>query len=581
MADPPLTEVDFNPFARAPFDPNKLTPVEGNPFETTKPTGATPSGPRSYAAADVPGEAMTNFLPSIGKQLKEMYEGLTGAISDPIQTARTLSSFGVSVSPLGPLAQSAQMMLPHMPEAIQKALGPVLTELNAPKAELTADLVKTYGGWDNVKHTLAEDPARVLMDAAAIASGGEMALARVAPKAAKVLGAATNLDPLTAAANAGAKAIEHGAPALLGQSTGVGAAPIKEAYAAGREGGERGANFWKAYNEGVPAEEIIAKAEQGVNNIKQRMQQVYASRKNDKRFGWGEDQKPLNFAPIEKAWNDLVDSYTTKSGKRLVGDAEWKDIQKVGEVVAEWGQDIQIGKSVGTADDLDGLKRRIQAIYPSSPENRQTRRAVTKMAGAVRSEITKQVPGYARAMKDYAEASEHLDELRRAFSLGDKASIQTKMSQLQSVLRNNANTQYGHRTKMLADLEREGAVSIRPELAGSALSSLEPRGLARVGTGAGAGFGLGSVLGSPIVGGAVGLAASSPKIVGGVAHGAGRVVGTPDALARRLPAKIRPQSGYAYLPFGRGARNAYRMFDMMDGETEERARGGYFRHNGC
>lgn len=567
-----------NPFDRFDQVTNPFDQFDAAPKET-QPADAAPS-PRQYSIGEVPVAAASNFLGSLIKNVKEMGEGAWHAVTNPVDTAASLGKLAMTTSPFAQpvigLATSA--IMPRLSEENQAMLGAVLKDFNDPKSALMKDLADTYGGWDNVKRTLAEDPARVLLDAATVATGGEMALAR-APGALGKVGRAAGtvadaIDPVSLAAKSVTKVAEPVGTAFLGTTTGVGSAPLKEAARTGFVGGEDGINFRRAFRDGVPAEEIVGAATEGVQAIKDRAQQVYNARKNDPRYGWGNDPQVLNFAPITQAWRDLVDSYTTKSGLRKVGDAEWNQIQRVGDVVSEWERNINSGAILGTADDFDGLKQRIRAIYPDG-EAPQLRRAVTRMANVVGNEIKSQVPGYARAMRDYSEAADNLWELQRAFSLGDKSSMQTAMSKLQSVMRNNASTQYGLRNQMLDQIEDASSRNIRPYLAGSSLSTLEPRSLARIGVGA-SGAAIPAALTAGVPGAAaaaaLGIAASSPKVVGGVYHGAGRLAGLPDRLAERLPRSIRPEPGAAYRAFGRKPRLGALQLERMQ-EDEPR---GYF-----
>lgn len=535
-----------------------------------------PEAPRQYSIGEVPAAAASNFIGSLVKNVKEMGEGAWNAVTHPVDTATSLGKLAATTSPqIAPLINLAtSAIMPKLSEENQVLFAGVLHDLNQPKSALTKDLVDAYGGWDNVKRTMAEDPARVLFDAATVATGGEIALAKVpgiGAKAGKVLGAvADTIDPVSLAVKGVTKVAEPAVTAFLGTTTGAGGTPLREAARTGFVGGEDAINFRRALKDGVPAEEIVGAAHEGVQAIKQRMQQVYQARKDDPRHGWANDPATLDFTPITKAWSDLVDSYTTKSGKRKVGDAEWNQIQKVGDVVAEWEKN----PALRSADDFDGLKQRIRAIYPDG-EAPQLRRAVTRMANAVGAEIKSQVPGYARAMRDYSDAADNLWELERAFSLGDKSSMQTAMSKLQSVMRNNASTQYGLRNQMLDQIEDAAGKNIRPYLAGSSLSSLEPRSLARVGVGAsGAAIPAALTMGAPgaALAAGLGLAASSPRAVGSLYHGAGTLAGLPDRLAQRLPKSIRPERGAPYRALGRKPRLGALQLGRMDEEEP----GGYF-----
>ena len=84
-------------------------------------------------------------------------------------------------------------------------------------------------------------------------------------------------------------------------------------------------------------------------------------------------------------------------------------------------------------------------------------------------------------MKDYSQGMDTISEIKRSLSLGEKASVDTGMRKLQSLMRNNVSTNYGNRLDLARALEAQGGQEIMPALAGQSLSSVAPRGLAGLG----------------------------------------------------------------------------------------------------
>ena len=99
------------------------------------------------------------------------------------------------------------------------------------------------------------------------------------------------------------------------------------------------------------------------------------------------------------------------------------------------------------------------------------------------------------------------------------------MRKLQSLMRNNVQTNYGNRLDLARKLEGEGGVSLLPALAGQALNSWEPRSLAGR-LGGGATLGVAAFAQNPWA--LAALPAQSPKAMGGLAYGGGRVAGLLD-----------------------------------------------------
>ena len=125
-------------------------------------------------------------------------------------------------------------------------------------------------------------------------------------------------------------------------------------------------------------------------------------------------------------------------------------------------------------------------------------------------------------MERYSEASDAIKEVERALSLGKKASIDTAVRKLTSVMRNNVNTNFGNRLAQAKKLEVAGGTPLMPSLAGQALNSAMPRGLAGSGTQMGLGLAAGQYL-HPAFWGTLPL--SSPRLMGEVAHLGGQGAG--------------------------------------------------------
>ena len=108
-------------------------------------------------------------------------------------------------------------------------------------------------------------------------------------------------------------------------------------------------------------------------------------------------------------------------------------------------------------------------------------------------------------------------EIERALSIGKKSAADTAIRKLQSLTRNNANTNYGYRLELAKALQEKGGQDLMPALAGQALSSYVPRGLAGQGAGIGASL---TAFSNPMA--AAVLPLTSPKLMGLGAYGLGR-----------------------------------------------------------
>ena len=132
-------------------------------------------------------------------------------------------------------------------------------------------------------------------------------------------------------------------------------------------------------------------------------------------------------------------------------------------------------------------------------------------------------------MKEYSESADLIKEIEKSLSLGNKASVATGLNKLQSLMRNNVNTNYGYRQELANKLMQEGGNDLMPALAGQALNTWTPRGLVGQGLDAGALLSLaGGLTHLPTT--AATMATTSPRLMGNVVYGTGKLAGkiTPE-----------------------------------------------------
>jgi hypothetical protein len=327
---------------------------------------------------------------------------------------------------------------------------------------------------------------------------------------------------------AAVRATGRGVANLSGLASGAGGDAVQGAFRAGQQGGQVAEQFTANMRGQVPASDVVDLARQGVANMRQGMHDSYKAN----RAVWSAGQQQLDYMPVLNAYQNVLNSMK-HGGEFKIGQAEQNTLNQIGEVVYDWQ------RMPPTTEMMDALKQRIQAIYPDSPAHKQAQRAVTSMTDAIRSEITRQNPAYADAMKDYWLRSSQLDEIERSLSLGDRATVDTALRKLQSLMRNNANTNYGQRLESAQALADQGGVDVMPALAGQALNTWTPRGIQRgIAGGAGTIGVAGGLVNIPQAAGA--LALQSPRLSGEVAYYAGKTKGKadkvlpPDALANAL-----------------------------------------------
>ena len=454
------------------------------------------SSVKPLAWSDVPLEAVKSFGPSVANMVGDIYQ----AITSPVQTTKAVLDLGAGI------LQNA------LPERLVQAVGEDKASRDL-ASKVGQHYVQRYGSVEGAKRALATDPAGVMADLSTVLTGGAMLPTRAAPALAT---AARAVDPLLLSAKAGGKAVELGGlvtKQALGLTTGVGGEAVGQAYKAGLAGGEA-AEALKANMRGtVEQTAVLDAAKQNLAELGRQRQQAYrANMQNIKG-----DKSVLDFTGIDKALSDAQSKVVFKG--KIKNEAAAQKLAEVEAKVAEWKSFDP--KEFHTPEGLDALKQSIGETLESIPfESTQQRLVVGEVYNSIKNEINKQAPTYAKTMKAYADASEQIKEIEKALSLGKKASVDTSMRKLQSLMRNNVNTNYGQRLRLAEELEAAGGRQLMPSLAGQTLSQLAPRGIqsaTSVPTSFGA-FSLGGLPAALAYG-----AASSPRLVGEAAYGAGRV----------------------------------------------------------
>lgn len=318
---------------------------------------------------------------------------------------------------------------------------------------------------------------------------------------------------------------------LLGMSTGVGPEPLRQAFKAGVTGNTV---FKENLAGDVPLTNVLDKAKAGLDAMRAAKSAEYRSGmipvQNDKTV--------LDFSGIDQALQDA--SALTSFKGQVKNDAAASAVAKMRDMVDAWKK--LDPAQFHTPEGLDALKQKLGSVLEGLPINERTARlAAGKVYNAAKSSIEQQAPTYADVMRDYSSASEQISEIERALSLGDKASKDTAMRKLQSLMRNNVQTNYGNRLNLANTLEQKAGVEILPDLAGQALNSWTPRSLSgQLGSGA-------TALGAMLTHNPFALAAlplQSPRLVGSAAYGLGRVAGgfsQPGLLANQAAQGVIPR----------------------------------------
>lgn len=509
------------PVGAAMVSPQNNPPAAAPPGSLAVPPKPAPEVARPWS--ELPG----NILSSAGNALSGLYHAFT----DP-NTPANLGKIGDAVLPPSAnpdMAGGAEGVLSNT------ATAPALADARAARVEETKPIRNALAEYADqragspvrLRNTIITDPVGAALDASTILPiGGAMLPARAGALAGK---AAAIVDPLTATGNVlkgAGKAGEVVGSNVLGMSTGAGPEAIRLAGRAGIEGGEKAKAFAENMRGDVPITDIVNRAKSAVGELRQDRAAAYKSGMIDV----SKDKTVLDFGPIEDAVGKAgeVGSYKGVTVNRSAGETNGK----IADIVNEWK--ALDPTEYHTPEGLDALKRTIGDLRDATEQGTPSRVAADRVYNAVKAQIEAQAPTYAKVMEGYSKASEGLKEATRTFSLGDRATGDTAARKLTSSLRNNVQTNFGERERLLNVLAEKDP-ALPSAIAGQSMNALAPRGL--IGRG-GLAAAAGTAIANPLH--LLALPGFSPRIVGEVVYAGGKAIGKVDDVANAL--HITPQN---------------------------------------
>lgn len=498
---------------------------------------------------DILGQAPELSWTEVGKQAiqnvpesgQQFFMDMWNAVSHPIDTGATLAKVA---------SGAARLMVPggaHPTEDMARAVG-----------DFFADRYGTVRGF---KQAVATDPVGVMADISSVFTGGGMAAARapgIVGKAGRIAQQAGRVtDPLVVAGKVAqpimARAVAPVGRAIGGALTGTGGEPIRQAVKAGAEGSEGLKGFREGIEMTLDWDKVVAQTQGALGNIRKARSDAYKTAK----ASWGESTSPLNFDPIVESLFKVLDVGTFEGKK--IRPSVTKVTDQISGAIGEW--QLLDPSTYHTPLGLDALKQKIGDLRNGIPfEDSASRMVVNEVYHAIKNQIVEQAPEYGKAMKDYETASKHLEDLKTLVKeKKGGVNVDATVRALSSSMRNNINTNFGKRAQGVQSLEAAGARNLQKKLAGAAMSSPMPRGIAG-GTAplalitAGMGVATGEVPWWALSG----LAATSPRLVGEAAVRGGQVY-----RAGSKAADLAARSGLTAPPARLGAFQTGRLEEQL------------------
>lgn len=490
---------------------------------------------------DLAKEAAGNLVPSAVGVVKNIAQ----AAMHPIDTAKGIDKvlMGQLYKNVPSAAEAASVSSPEAVNAsIEAAKG------------FNQNFADRYGSQQAILNTLAVDPAGMAADFAPL-GGAVTKAAKARAIASTYTGAAgPSLGQIAGLEKAGkfltspvSSAIEAAGPAAgkviaapLSMISGIEQPALAAATEAGRQSVKQMGGLLTQDNklsklnpfsaESVsPEQTAFLSAKRGlipdvavVDQAKTALSNMRNSMGNEYQTGMANlagANDVLDFAPIKQSF-DAAKNIKQYEGKVL--DPSANAVKKeIGKVLQDW--ETSDPTKFHTTYGLDALKQRIGDIRSSTDPHTPARAVVDKVYTGITSTIKRANPEYAKVMEQYSTTIQQLNEIEKELSLGEKANASTGLRKLQSIMRNNANTSWGHRADLAESLKKAGAPNLDYSLAGQATNAILPRGLGRLGSTISAGL-LGTAGGS-IPAALASAIVSSPQVAGALANVAGKGIG--------------------------------------------------------
>ena len=464
---------------------------------------------------------LSNIPAGIANQAQGFYD----AVTNPVETVKSIGMLGA-----GAIKNALPKEVTDFITSISREPGQIDKAVEMANAA-GGSLADDYGSLEKFKAALIKDPVKVAMDMSIVLTGGGSLVGKlpgvVGRAGETVANVGRAIDPFNIATKAVTKPLQLAemlATPAVGLATGAGAESIREAARAGAAGGTKAEAFLGQLRGNAPIENVVNTAKEAVAELRQNRSDAYRSGMG----GATQSNTLLNFAPIDQA---IVNAEKVGSFNGVVirGNAAGA-LSEIKSKIAEFkAGDPAIFRTV---EGFDKLKQAIGDIQQSLPYGTPARKVADDLYNSVKNEIVKQAPDYAKVMGDYEQASALLKDIEGSLSLGKKANIDTSVRKLQSILRNNANTNYGRRVDLGRQLEATGvpgADTLFPQLAGQMLSSNTPRGIQGATTALG---GAAAYATNPSL--LPSLLLTSPRLVGEAAYYGGKAGGAAQKVAKAL-----------------------------------------------
>jgi hypothetical protein len=496
-----------------PRQPNGSQPSADSDFVIGEPTTSATPQKRNYSLAEIPLQAAISAPSDVVDIAKSTYNAFK-----PSNISSTLGGLGDVLA--GGTRAAAKAILPEKAfNYIESFDAPETTQRISERASAAGQqLADQYGGYEEIKRSLAEHPVSTAMDAATILTGGGTIASR-APGLAGRLGetaikAGQAIDPLTGTVKA-LSVLPKATAVPLWWKTGASYKSLDDAARAGLTGNPV---FMDHLRGAASAEDMVNSIDDAVKTISKDASDNYVQKMGNMAQG------PLPFDKIDDAYNKAYGE--ARSLGKIKDQSMAAAVNEVKTEIDNWKN--QSHPMANNIQDMDALKQRIDEIIGNYRGDSRAQKILGEIRKSVFDTISSKDKNYANLMDEYSKYAKQIKELRQEL-VGQPGSQKTMASRIRKII--------GAQSKAEKQGLLDQIAKINPDIpfmvAGQELSAGLPYGmrgyLSNMATYGAAG----------IPGLIAGAAASSPKIAGGTQYGIGRTIGLAKQAIDAVPQPIR------------------------------------------
>lgn len=322
----------------------------------------------------------------------------------------------------------------------------------------------------------------------------------------------------------GIKAAGRGIANITGLTSGAGGESVKRAFDAGRRNSQ---TFKTAMRGSNNVFNVVDEADDAIRKMERARSEAF--KKTLPQNGNG---IMLPIDDVNAAFNNSMNQITgVTRGVDDVAENALRKVQRLAQNVNKAGG-LNFNNAMEMKKAIDGI---IQPLERAGEKNAV--RLIQPIQSALKSTMVKAVPEYSNALSGFAEASQTINAIKKALSMGTNPT--TELRALQGITRQSVAAAQGGKQQLGRILDEVSGGKILDEIAGGQVSSWLPRDIMRALGAGGAAISTSALNTNPLALPAV--LSFSPRAVGEAAFALGRAASktpqvTPGTIARIVEA---------------------------------------------